>query len=387
MKKSLLAVAVAAALPAFAQAQSSVTLYGLVDAAIEYSNSNANGTAAGAGDSGLRLINGGQTGSRLGVRGVEDLGGGLRAVFTIEHRFSVDTGETGGGNITTLPGVAAAGQNNKFWNGQAWVGLQSSWGQVTAGRQYTPIFWAILPNDFTGYLFYNNWAGYSGTTAANVSAVQGPIRLDNSVSYRSPTFGGLTVYATYAFGENLTNSVANGANVAGSGDVWGIAAGWQLGGLYIGGGYHSFDQKSFIAAPGTGLNSVAQAFEDVLVITAGYRFGSFGLSVGYSDINFIGTPAFGASPNAETLFMSAFLNLGPGTIYLNAAQVEASGFSGLRNSDGLQLGLSYLWPLSKRTSWYVTLGANDLSPLQSTAAGTYLLDSQQRAAIGIRHNF
>jgi predicted porin len=386
MKKSLLAVAVAAALPAFAQAQSSVTLYGLVDAAIEYSNSNANGSGAGAGDSGLRLINGGQTQSRFGIRGVEDLGGGLKAVFTLEHRLSVDTGDTAGGNAFVLPGGSTVTSNQKFWNGQAFVGLQSGWGQITAGRQYTPIFWAILPNDFTGYLFYNNWAAYS-SSSQNVGAVQGPIRLDNSVSYRSPTFGGLTVYATYAFGENLSNSAANGSAVAGSGDVWGIAAGWQLGGLYIGGGYHSFDQKVFQAATGSGLSSVNQAFEDVLVITAGYRFGSFGLSVGYSELNFIGSAAFGTSPAAETIFMSAFLNLGPGTIYLNAANVEASGFAGLRNDSGLQLGLSYLMPLSKRTSWYVTLGMNDLSGLQSTAPTTYLLDSQQRVAVGIRHNF
>ena len=385
MKKSLLAVAVAAALPAFAQAQSSVTLYGLVDAAIEWSNDNANGSgASGAGDSGLRLINGGQTGSRFGIRGVEDLGGGLKAVFAIEHRLSVDTGETGGGNILTLPGAAATGQNNKFWNGQAFVGLQSGWGQLTMGRQYTPIFWAILPNDFTGYLFYNNWAGYS-STANNVGAVQGPIRLDNSIAYRSPTFGGLTVYATYAFGENLSNSPVNGSAVAGSGDVWGLAAGWQLGGLYIGGGYHSFDQKVFTAT-GT-VTSVTQAFKDVAVITVGYRFTNFGLSLGYSELNFIGSAAFGGSPSASTVFGSAFLKLGPGTAYLNAAMVDAAGFNGTRNDSGLQIGLSYLMPLSRRTSWYVTWGQNDLSGLQSTAATTYLLDSQTRVAVGLRHNF
>jgi predicted porin len=381
MKKSLLAVAVAAALPAFAQAQSSVTLYGLVDAAIEYSNDSANGAP---GESGLRLINGGQTGSRFGIRGVEDLGGGLKAVFAIEHRLNVDTGETGGGNITTLPGVAASGQNNKFWNGQAFVGLQAGWGQITAGRQYTPIFWAIQPNDFTGYLFYNNWAAFS-STSSNVGAVQGPIRLDNSIAYRSPTFGGLTVYATYAFGENLSNSAVNGSSVAGTGDVWGLAAGWRLGGLYIGGGYHSFDNKVFT---GTGtVSSVAQAFESVTVLTAGYRFSNFGLSIGYSELAFTGSVAFGRSPSAESIFGSAFLNLGPGTIYLNVANVEASGFTGARNDSGLQIGLSYLMPISKRTSWYVALGMNDLSGLQSAAPTTYLLDDQMRVAVGIRHNF
>jgi predicted porin len=385
MKKSLLAVAVAAALPAFAQAQSSVTLYGLVDAAVEYSNENANGSAAGAGDAGLRLRDGGQTQSRFGIRGVEDLGGGLKAVFTLEHRLDVSTGDTAGGNPFLLPGAATANTNSKFWNAQAFVGLQSGWGQLTMGRQYTPIFWAILPNDFTGYLFYNNWAAFT-SSANNVGAVQGPIRLDNAVSYRSPTFGGLTVYATYAFGENLQGGTAvNSQDRAGTGDVWGLAAGWQLGGLYIGGGYHSFDNNAFI---GTGnVTSVSQAFESVMVATIGYKFTNFGVSLGYSELAFVGTAAFGASPKASTVFGSAFLNLGPGTIYLNAAMVDASGFVGLRNDSGLQMGLSYLMPLSKRTSWYVTWGQNDLSGLQSTAATTYLLDSQTRVAVGLRHNF
>jgi predicted porin len=392
MKKSLLAVAVAAALPAFAQAQSSVTLYGLVDAAIEYSNANANGIGTGpaalqgGGQAGLRLINGGQTGSRFGIRGVEDLGGGLKAVFTLEHRLSVDTGDTGGGNPFVVAGQAVSGVNNKFWNGQAFVGLQGGWGQLTMGRQYTPIFWAILPNDFSGYLFYNNWAGFT-SNVSSANAVQGPIRLDNSIAYRSPTFGGLTVYATYAFGENLgplTAAYPNNSDITGTGDIYGLAAGWRLGGLYIGGGYHAFDGKA-AAVTGTGFVNVAQAYRSVAVLTAGYRFANFGLSVGYSEIELAQIAAGNAT--VSTLFGSAFLNLGPGTVYVNAAMVDGSDIVGGRNDSGLQLGVSYLMPMSKRTSFYVTWGQNDFSGLQQNTATTYLLDSQTRVAVGLRHNF
>jgi predicted porin len=377
MKKSLLAVAVAAALPTLVQAQSSVTLFGRLDAALEYSNENANGSAAGKGEAGLRLADGRLTQSRVGIRGVEDLGGGLRAIFHIEHRLDISTGDTAGGNIFLLPGGTNATTNNKFWNALAFVGLEGGWGRLMLGRNYTPIFYALQPNDYTGYTFYNNFAAFIGTGAGLANSVQGPIRLDNAISYRSPTFGGLTLHAVYAPGENLTNSATTGSGVVGTGDVWGIAAGWQLGGLYAMAGYHSFDQKAVAVVQPLGL-------ESVMVASVGYRTANWGASIGYSVIDGIATAG---SPEIKTLFGSGFLNIGPGALHLSVAQNDVSGFSGLRNDSGLQLGLAYNVPLSKRTSWYLAWGQNDFSPLQSTAATTYLLDSQTRVALGIHHQF
>jgi predicted porin len=377
MKKSLLAVAVAAALPTLVQAQSSVTLYGRADVGLEYSNENANGSAAGKGEAGLRLADGRLTQSRVGIRGVEDLGGGLRAIFHLEHRLDISTGDTAGGNIFLLPGGTNATTNNKFWNGLAWVGLEGGWGRLVMGRNYTPIFYALQPNDYTGYTFYNNFAAFSGTGVGLANAVQGPIRLDNSISYRSPTFGGLTLHAVYALGENLSNSATTGSNVVGTGDVFGIAAGWQLGGLYAMAGYHSFDQKAVAVVQPLGL-------ESVMIGSVGYRTASWGASVGYSVIDGIATAG---SPEIKTFFGSAFLAIGPGNLHLSVAQIDVSGFTGARNDSGLQLGLAYNIPLSKRTSWYLAWGQNDLSPLQSSAATTYLLDSQTRVALGISHQF
>lgn len=373
MKKSLLALAVAAALPGFAQAQSSVTLYGVADVGVEFSNDEANTLAGSAtlGDSGVRLRDGTQTPSRFGIRGVEDLGGGLRAVFNIENRFSIDSGFTTGGVAGAADATAAgaAAGADRFWNGIAIVGLEGSWGRLTLGRNYTPIFYAIQGNDFSSYTMYNNWAGYSaapvvGGAAVAGGSVQGPIRLDNQIQYRSPTFGGLTIWATYAPGEALTTVAPV------SGDIFGISAGWQLGGLYIAGGYHSIDSAA----------TAAGALEDVAVVTAGYRFSSFGISVGYSQQNFVATAG---SPTIDTIFGSAFLRLGPGQIIANVYQVETDGFATIRNTDGLQFGVSYLLPLSKRTSTYITYGQNDYSP----SASTLVLDGATRVAIGIRHNF
>jgi predicted porin len=381
MKKSLLAVAVAAALPTFAQAQSSVTLFGLLDASVEYSDSQANATVANGvvteGKGGMRLANGVGYGSRFGVRGTEDLGGGLRAIFTIEHRLNIDTGDTSGG-----PGVTG---QQKFWNGQAWVGLSGGWGQLTAGRQYSPIFWMLIPADFTSYGYYNNWAATSGNNVQTVGAfiTQGPIRLDNSLAYRSPTIGGLTVYATYAFGENLQNSaLPGGSDQAGTGDIWGLAAGWQLGGLYAGLGYHAADNKAF----GTGATTVSAqaAFKDVLAATLSYKWTNFGASLGYTQLNFKNIA--GSDPGISNIMLSLFANVGPGTLFVNATQREYSDFTGARNDSGLDLGVTYRVPLSKRTDWYVAYGLNDVSGIQAPTANV-LIDSQNRFALGVRHLF
>ena len=387
MKKSLLAVAVAAALPTFAQAQSSVTMFGLLDVGVEYSNAQANATVSdlttnavsvASGKSGLRVREAAGTGSRFGVRGSEDLGGGLKAVFTIEHRLSVDTGDTAGGGFNTAA-------NGKFWNGQAWVGLEGGWGRLTAGRQYSPIFWMLLPADFTGYQYYNNWAGTSGQNVNTVGTgiTQGAIRLDNSLSYKSPTMGGVTIYGVYAPGENLqAASAATGSGTTGSGDLWGLAGSYQLGGLYLGLGYHAQDTKAY----GTGaVNQTAQAaFQNLLAATGSYNFGNMGLSLGYTKLNFknIG----GTDPSISNILFSGYANVGTGKIILSMVQHDFSNFTGARNDSGLNYGLTYVMPLSKRTDVFATYGVNDVSGIQPTTASS-LIDNQQRLSVGLQHRF
>ena len=134
MKKTLIAVAVFGAYAGIASAQSSVTLYGVGDAVME--------RVEGAGTM-HRISSGGLNGSRFGLRGVEDLGGGLKAVFQFESGFGIDDG-------TQLQGIAAASATNVFvpltqttsttrlFGRQAFVGLQTGFGTVRLGRQYTP---------------------------------------------------------------------------------------------------------------------------------------------------------------------------------------------------------------------------------------------------------
>ena len=120
MKKSLVALAALSAIAGAAQAQSSVTLYGIVDAAVRISDNEGAGK-----DTVTRMVGGGLSQSRWGMTINEDLGGGLRAVANMEQRFTSDDG--------ALANVAQ-------WS-QVWVGLQSSTlGRVTLGRQYSVIF-------------------------------------------------------------------------------------------------------------------------------------------------------------------------------------------------------------------------------------------------------
>lgn len=417
MKKSLLAIAVASALPGFAQAQSSITMYGVVDASAQWSNQAFNSSVAynsttkqigvGRGSAGWTLANGVGMGSRFGIRGSEDLGGGLKAIFTIEHRFDVGDGDISGGGVTgtTRSGstVAADTAGVKFWNGQAWVGVSSTkWGQVTAGRQYTPIFWALYPADFTAYQYYNNWAAPTGSTLATVIP-QGPVRADNSVAYKSPTFGGLTVYAMYAFGERLANGSSDATSDTtsvtkiGTGDVYGIAAGWQLGGLYVGGGYHAIDNNA-TGANGTALvGNVPTVGTSIGALTASYKWEKFGVSLGYTQVNFqqfYNNTTNNASVN--NILISAFANVGTGRILFNLYNTSNHDFksnflvgtsttpAAINSNSTNSVGLTYEYPLSKRTAMYVSGGMTDFSNFQPS--GTTPI-KPSAVALGVRHLF
>ena len=113
MKKSLLALAALTAFTGAVSAQSNVTMYGRIDLSVN----------KGVGTTDKTISNG--SGSRLGLRGSEDLGGGMAAIFNIEHRFNADTGVDGSG---------------RMWSARSLVGLKGNFGQVTLGREYTTAF-------------------------------------------------------------------------------------------------------------------------------------------------------------------------------------------------------------------------------------------------------
>jgi len=160
-----------------AQAQSGVTIYGVLDVGVEHiTNTSAGG--------GLTRVpsNTGTVPSKLGLRGTEDLGDGLAAVFTLEMGIAPDQG--------TL------GQGGRAWGRQAFVGLSGPWGTVALGRQYTMLFWSMEEADILGPNLY----GSSSLDAALPNA-----RTDNTLSYKG-RFGAFTVGTTYSFGRDTVDA-------------------------------------------------------------------------------------------------------------------------------------------------------------------------------------
>lgn len=180
IKKASLAVAVLAASTSAAWAQSSVTLYGIVDSAARYT-SNAN-----PGVSTKQLIPGGMSQSRLGVNVTEDMGGGVKALVNMEHRFNSDTGA-----------VAAA----EFWR-QAWVGLQSNdFGQIRLGRQYNILF-DLYTSSFASFRYSPYIEAYKPEIGLSMAA-----RQDNMVKYLAQ-FGNIYAELQVSAGEGQSGAAA-----------------------------------------------------------------------------------------------------------------------------------------------------------------------------------
>ena len=198
MKKSLIALAVLAT-AGVASAQSSVTLFGIVDATLAYGKGSiANKT---------QLTNSGYNSSRLGFRGTEDLGGGMSASFWLEAGVNNDNGSGAPTNInnqTTGTSAATAGTQGLTFNRRSTVSLGGGWGEVRLGRDYTPHFWNLTVFDPFG----TNGVGTSQTLN---SSLGGPVtvRASNSIGYFLPgNLGGFYGQLQYYMGENL-NNVAN----------------------------------------------------------------------------------------------------------------------------------------------------------------------------------
>lgn len=200
MQKKFIALAVAGLVSGAAFAQSNVTIYGVVDAG--YVNSTGDRTGALNGKSNFGGIESGiLSGSRIGFKGEEGLGNGLKAVFTLEYALSVD------GNVGIGTGALAARQQ--------FVGLNSAkLGQVALGRQYAPAFGASARNDALVSSAAASPLEILRASAGNTIAAASPARINNSVTYASPNFSGFTASAIYGFGENAQTATAAGNGVS-----------------------------------------------------------------------------------------------------------------------------------------------------------------------------
>ncbi|KVO55810.1 porin [Burkholderia stagnalis] len=186
MKRTLIVAALSSVFATAAHAQSSVTLYGLLDAGITYTNNQG-------GHSAWQQSTGSVNGSRWGLRGTEDLGGGLKAIFTLENGFGINNG--------TLK------QNGREFGRQAFVGLaHNQFGSLTLGRQYDSVVDYLGPLSLTGTQF-------GGTQFAHPfdnDNLNNSFRINNSVKYQSANYNGLKFGALYGF-SNSTSFANNRA--------------------------------------------------------------------------------------------------------------------------------------------------------------------------------
>ncbi|KVH68507.1 porin [Burkholderia ubonensis] len=230
MKKTLIVAALSGVFATVAHAQSSVTLYGLIDAGITYTNNQG-------GHSAWQQSTGSVNGSRWGLRGAEDLGGGLKAIFTLENGFGINNG--------TLK------QNGREFGRQAFVGLSHSvYGSVTLGRQYDSVVDYLGPLSLTG-------TQYGGTQFAHPfdnDNLNNSFRINNAVKYQSADYNGLKFGALYGF-SNSSNFANNRA--------YSVGASYSFMGFNVAAAYMQLNNN---------VNGLAQAVSDPGAVAGDWTF-------------------------------------------------------------------------------------------------------------------
>ncbi|MDB5764407.1 MAG: porin [Herminiimonas sp.] len=362
-------------------AQTSVTVYGLIDAAVAYSNKVAAGAASG---NSLTINSGTLQGSRLGFKGVEDLGGGLKSMFVLESGFNVDTG--------------ASGQGGVFMGRTATVGLAGSLGQAAVGRQadfaYTNLamFTSASPFGFSTLV--------NSVHAMNLDRTEGS-RLNNSIRYDTPsTLGGFKGSAIYGLGEQAGNASA--------GQSGGVAGMYSAGQFTVGASY--FEVKAAAAAgvtpttpssdTGTACaNAIGHAGDTclkTLTLVTGYQAGPALLFASWSQVKqplagATGARTLGGSANDKIDLFDVGVNyrLTNSLRLLVSAVQDHASFVGAASGRVTQYNLGLDYNLSKRTDVYTLLGNQHTSGM--TAPGIYSApggDNAQTVLLtGIRHTF
>lgn len=352
MKKTLVAFAALAVVGA-ASAQSSVTLYGRIDASLASNKTTLNGVTTA--DGGALINSGGHTGSRWGLRGSEDLGGGLKANFQLEQGFNVDTGVQSAGSAAACAALPCPAVVARQFHRQAWVGLSGGFGAVTVGRQYD-----ITDNMYGLY----DATGYSGYSAMGYSFNKGSSgdfigRQDNAVLYTTPSMGGFGVTAMWAPGENKTAAVSAGKAI-------GVMANYANGPLGAGIGWQS--NKATGAAAAT-TNIVFGASYDIGVAKL---FGQYETSKVKSAVG---------TPKDNGWAIGAVMPVGAASLTASYAS-ERTKAAGAKVSDTKALMLMGRYDLSKRTYVYAAYLNGEVDPVG--AANT---TKNRNFGLGLVHNF
>jgi predicted porin len=366
-------------------AQTSVTLYGTIDTSLTYINHAAGSNSLWSlGNS----ANGNLSGSRWGLKGAEDLGGGLKAIFQLENGFS--------------PTAGTLGQGGKMFGRQAYVGLTSDqYGMVTLGRQYDPLI------DLVQGITADNYFGSAFATAGDVDNYDNSFRVNNAAKYTTPVWNGLQVVAMYAFG--------GVAGATGAEQSWSAAVAYSTGPLSLAGGYfYAANSPATIGIRTTGWTSTSDGTFDGPInsgyatarslaigrAAAQYVVGPFTMGLGYSNAQY--------SPDGSSVFRDTQkYNTGQGFLnyQLNPSMLLGIGYSYTRATGDTaatyhQVSVGADYNLSKRTDIYMTAawqhasgetgdGSGGSMPAEASIgsygyAGT---NTQTMVNLGLRHKF
>lgn len=384
MQKKLIALAVASLVSGGAFAQSSVTIFGIVDVGIE------SGKFSDAAGSLTRMQNGMNNTNRIGFRGTEDLGNGLSANFLLEAQPNPDSGTSAvGANVTSVQANAASGAS-QFWNRSSTVGLASkTWGSVNLGRQYTPWFNATAASD----VFYVAGAG------SNYALQAGDTRMNNSIRWDSISYSGFSGAVMYGLGQDgdATGIEGTTATYKSLGREIGLKLSYANGPIALNYGYDK--QK-------TAVSRVASAAS----VAAGGVIGNAALAAVANDVNTTRNQVNG-SYNFGVVKLGLLWNsnkTSDNTLDQRVWGVTATapvfgkdlvkfGYTRMNNkivanADARLIAIGYEHPMSKRTNLYATYAKmnND-----TAAASAFLSGSPGLVAgydptawqFGVRHSF
>ena len=345
----VLGSAFACAAPAHAQT-SNVQVYGLIDAGVEYAtNANANGKGL------ARVISGGKNTSRWGLRGSEDLGGGLKAVYNLEGGVLLDSGNADGA----------------LFKRQAYVGLDGAFGRIVIGRSFTTTYDLVIQFDPMGFAPHYSWA--TGGPATGASKYGMTTAFDNLVKYSYKT-DDFTVGASIGLGEQATPSEGRKFAVGGS---------YKFGKLNTMLSYERIN----------GNNVAATGRHDETTAThagADYRDGKWRLAAGLRRFDLVAGRAATADVKGDTYWAGISYNPAPYTITGAIYHVNVKNLASGQDADPTLLVVRGMKALSKRTDLYLSLARasarNDkLTGLSRDDVG--FADTQAGITAGIQHRF
>jgi len=406
MQKKLIALAVAGLASTAAFAQTNVTIYGSVDYGYAYRfdargvDSLTNGGRSFNKPGSASQLNGGQlNGNRLGFNGTEDLGNGLKAVFLFEQGWLGDTG--------------GAADSGSVYNRQAYMGLSGNFGTVVGGRLYSPHYTFVSGLDPFGagtMGAYRNVYSPGGQGVSSNANLMDPVRLNDSLAYMSPNWGGFQLTAVFsnsgpsAAGPESTNNNAQNST------VYGLLGQYTGGAFTVGANYH------YIAG-GTGLtstvwdgptqNSTTTGLVDSVqnfTLGGSYDFKVVKVMALYSWNEMDLKTSNVGNATVNNWMLGATVPIGKHEILGSYIYSDGNRQAG---GDAQQLALGYKYNFSKRTSFYSAYSWIDNSDKRlngvgdATASGSYAAQNnaggvatfqpagvwQQGVQVGLRHWF